>query len=96
MSKSWICVYKTAFHKYSHSFIIVLAMVTICAIHPIVYGHPCKVVTTLHASSEEVTEDIGEFSIDLVSPVEYLFRKFSAKEFGKPPYSRLTFLYVLT
>jgi len=26
---------------------------------------------------------MAEFSLDLVSPVEYLFRKFSANEFGK-------------
>lgn len=54
------------------------------------YDHPCKVVASLHASSEEMTEDITEFSIDLVSPVEFLFRKFSANESGKPPYSRPT------
>ena len=74
---------------------IVPAILTICVVLPIEYGHPCKVVASLYASSEEVTEDITEFSIDLVSPVEYLFRKFSANEFGKSPYSTLTFLYGL-
>ena len=51
---------------------------------PIEYDHPCTVDVSLHATiSEEVTEDITEFSLDLVSPVEYLFKKFSAKEFGR-------------
>lgn len=74
---------------------IVPAILTICVVLPIEYGQPCKVVASLHASSEEVTEDITDFSIDLVSPVEYLFRKFSSNEFGKSAYSMLTFLYGL-
>lgn len=46
------------------------------------YDHPCTVHGKLYANHEH-TEDIAEFSLDLVSPVEYLFRKFSANEFGE-------------
>ena len=53
-------------------------------VHSIEYDHPCTVNVSLHATIEENTENITEFSLDLVSPVEYLFRKFSANEFGKP------------
>ena len=59
-------------------------------VHSIEYDHPCIVNVSLHAASEEHTEDITEFSLDLVSPVEYLFRKFSANEFGESHYCELT------
>ena len=59
--------------------------------HSVEYHHPCTVNVSLHATIEECTEDITDFCLDLVSPVEYLFRKFSANEFGKPQYSKLTF-----
>ena len=45
------------------------------------YDHPCTIHAVLYAGHEH-TEDITEFSLDLVSPVEYLFRKFFANEFG--------------
>lgn len=61
-------------------------------IHSIEYDHPCTVHVTLYANVEEDTEDIAEFSLELVSPVEYLFRKFSANEFGKPHYCKLAFM----
>ena len=59
------------------------------------YSHPCTVHAMVYASykhTEDATESsldfVTEFSLDLVSPVEYLFRKFSANEFGELyPYS---------
>ena len=61
-------------------------------VHSVEYHHPCTVHAELYASHmHEHTENITEFSLDLVSPVEYLFRKFSANEFSK-----LKTLHVLT
>ena len=55
-----------------------------CIIIPVIteYDYPCTVYAKLYASHQH-REEIAEFSLDLVSPVEYLFRKFSANEFGK-------------
>ena len=48
------------------------------------YNHPCTVHAKVYGSyGNTAAEDITEFSLDLVSPIEYLFRKFSANEFGK-------------
>lgn len=47
------------------------------------HDHSCTVHARLYTSGEHA-QTIAEFSLDLVSPVEYLFRKFSANEFGKP------------
>ena len=61
-----------------------------CTVYSIEYSHPCTVHAMVYASyehAEDATEFsldfVTEFSLDLVSPVEYLFRKFSANEFGE-------------
>ena len=59
-------------------------------VYSVEYSYPCMVRAAVYASYEH-TEDatefsldfVTDFSLDLVSPVEYLFRKFSANEFGK-------------
>ena len=53
-------------------------------VYSIEYNHPCTIHVKLYATGEQhEEEDITEFSLELVSPIDYLFRKFSANEFSK-------------
>ena len=56
--------------------------VTLINVLYIEHHHSCTVHARLYTSGEQA-KTIAEFSIDLVSPIEYLFRKFSANELGK-------------
>lgn len=44
------------------------------------HDHSCTVHARLYTSGDHA-QTVAEFSLDLVSPVEYLYRKFSANEF---------------
>ena len=44
------------------------------------FGHPCTVDVKVCANDSE--QCLAKFSLDLVSPVEYLFRKYSLKDNG--------------
>jgi len=77
----------------SHRFTIVIALFSPLLrpgkllwwliLYSIEHDYSCTVHAKLYTIGE-YAETIAEFSLDLVSPVEYLFRKFSANEFGKP------------
>ena len=51
-----------------HSFLIALLFIT-------EFDHPCTVHVEVYTNGNE--QCIAKFSLDLVSPVEYLFRKYS-------------------
>ena len=42
-----------------------------------VYDHPCTVHVEVYVNDYHTEQCIAQFSLDLVSPVEYLFRKYS-------------------
>ena len=56
---------------------------------PSEHDHSCSVHARLYTITGEHVQTVAEFSLDLVSPVEYLFRKLSANEFGKPQFYKL-------
>ena len=68
-------------HAVKYCISIVVSVVFVLQEH----DHSCTVHARLYTSGENA-QTIAEFALDLVSPVEYLFRKFSANEFGKPPH----------
>lgn len=71
-----LCKLKQQLCMYIHC--VITIMVNILLEH----NHSCVVQTKLYSYSNRV-HVMTEFSLDLVSPVEYLFRKFSINEFGK-------------
>ena len=65
-----------------HKKLIQKLHVTLVDILYIEHHHSCTVHARLYISGKQA-QTIAEFSVDLVSPVEYLFKKFSANDLGK-------------